>query len=170
MKPTFKEGKDDPLMSDTDSFLIKIDGYKEVNSILKKHAHRFDFSNLGSHELRSDQNRLKSGFVKFELGAEICVEFCGLSPKCYSLRTDAGFKQTVKGIRKRFAHELYKQCLLEGTSHEAKVRDITHYKQTLYQVSVIRRCLNPVDFKRFYLNATESLSFEHSEIIRPFNV
>ena len=86
------------------------------------------------------------------------------------LRTDAGFKQTVKGIRKRFAHELYKQCLLEGTSHEAKVRDTTHNKQTLYQVSVIRRCLNPVVLRRFYLNATESLSFGHCEIIRPFNV
>ena len=163
--PAFSKGKVQMLMQDTDSYLIKISGYKEVTSILKTLSPRFDFSNLPlSHELRSDVNRLKPGCVKMELGAAVCCEFCALSPKCYSLKTDAGFKQTVKGSRKRYAHELYKQCLMEGKCHEVKSRDIKCYKDGLYQVSVLRRVLSPVDFKRYYLNATESLSFGHYKI------
>ena len=102
-KSSYKDGEVSPLMQDTDSFLIKIDGYDDVDKILKEKAHLFDFSNLpADHKLKDDGNRMKPGYVKFELEAEICIEFCGISPKCYSLRTDAGFKQTMKGSRKSF--------------------------------------------------------------------
>lgn len=165
VQPAFKDGSVSLLMQDTDSFLIKIDGYDDVDKILKKHSHLFDFSNLPEgHKLKNDDNRMKPGYVKFELGAEICCEFCALSPKCYSLRTDTGFKQTMKGSRKRLSHELYKECLLEDKCHEDKVRDIKNYGQTLYQVSVLRRLLNPIDLKRYYQNTTKSLSFGHYKI------
>ena len=163
--PAFSKGKIQMLMQDTDSYLIKISGYNAFTPIFKTLSSKFDFSNLPiTHELRSDINRLKPGFVKLELGSAVCCEFCALSRKCYSLRTDAGFKQTVKGSRKRFAHELYKECLLEGKCHEVKSRDIRNYKHGLYQVSVLRRVLSPVDFKRYYLSSTESLSFGHYKI------
>ena len=165
VKPTFKDGEVSLLMQDTDSFLIKIDGYDDVDKILKENAHLFDFSNLpADHKLKDDGNRMKPGYVKFELGAEICIEFCGISPKCYSLRTDAGFKQTMKGSRKRLSHGMYKECLLEERCHIHKVRDIRNYGQTLYQACGLRRLLNPVDIKRYYMNTTVSLSFGHYKI------
>lgn len=165
VQPAFKEGSVALLTQDTDSFLIKIDGFSDVNKILKRHSHLFDFSNLpDGHELKSDENRLKPGYVKFELGAEVCCEFCALSPKCYSLRTDSGFKQTIKGSKRRLSHERYKECQLREKFEEEKVREIKNYGQELYQVSVLRRVLNPIDTKRYYLNPTESLSFGHYKI------
>ena len=165
VQPAFKEGSVSLLTQDTDSFLIEIDGFSDLNTNLKRHSHLFDFSNLPDGlELKSDENRLKPGYVKFELGAEVCCEFCALSPKCYSLRTDSGFKQTIKGSKRRLSHEHYKECLLREKFEDEKVREIKNYGQKLYQVSLLRRVLNPIDTKRYYLNPTESLSVGHYKI------
>ena len=160
--PAFKDGRVNCLMHDTGSFLLQILGCEDVNGILKENAKHFDFSNLPqNHVLKDDTNRMKPGYVKFELGAATCLEFCGVSPKCYSLQTDSGFKQALKGSRNAVSHELYKNCLLQGRCQVQNVRELKNYGQTLYQVSVQRRLLTPVDLKRHYLSAIHSLSFGH---------
>ena len=94
----------------TDSFVLKIDGIDDVNSILWANRKSFDFSNLPlGHALKDDTFRMCPGYMKFELGYQICFEFCGLSPKCYSIRTSGGFKQTAKWTKLKMAHELYKK-------------------------------------------------------------
>ncbi|MEW8548770.1 MAG: hypothetical protein AB2693_35165, partial [Candidatus Thiodiazotropha sp.] len=79
--PAFKDGHVSLLMQDTDSFLLQIQGYADVNRILKANSNIFDFSNLPeNHVLRDDSNKKKPGCIKFELGADTCCEFCALSP------------------------------------------------------------------------------------------
>lgn len=168
--PAFKDSRVSCLMHDTDSFLLQILGDEDVYSILKANSNRFDFSNLPpNHVLKDDTNKMKPGFVKFELGAATCIEFCAVSPKCYSLRTDIGFKQTLKGSRTRLSHEMYKNCLLKEQCQVQNVRDLKNYGQTLFQVSVQRRLLTPVDLKRHYLNAIRSVSFGHYRLTEKEN-
>lgn len=86
MMPSFQHGRVAFLAGDTDSFVVKIDGLNNVNRVLKSNKHLFDFSNLpNGHPLKNDTNRMTSGKVKFELGGNVCIEWCSLSSKCYSM-------------------------------------------------------------------------------------
>lgn len=127
VKPAFKDGSVSFLAGDTDSFVLKIDriSIEKVENILQANRSIFDFSNLPEkHRLKHDANRMVPGKVKFELGDAVCLEFCALSPKCYSMMTDKGFRQARKGSKREIKHELYKQCLLTDTCHTETTREV----------------------------------------------
>ena len=107
MNNSFKDGKCDLLYTDTDSFLIQVHGYEDINPILKANSNIFDFRNLPRDHCLYDRgvNKRKLGCLKLETGCDICCEFVALSPKCYSLLTYTGFKQMLKGSRKSLSHE-----------------------------------------------------------------
>ena len=97
VEPAFKDGSISVLCHDTDSFVLKIDGIDDVNSIPKANSDKFDFSNLPTgHVLKDDTFRICPGYMKFELDDQICHEFWGLSPKCYSIKTSDGFSRRRK--------------------------------------------------------------------------
>lgn len=77
------------------------------------------------------------------------------------LLTDTGFKQAMKGCSKELKHELYKQCLFNNTCHRENVKEIRNNGQKLYQVSVDRRMLSVLDYKRYYFDSLTSVSFGH---------
>ena len=145
IKPAFKNGSVTFLAGDTDSFVLKIDGIDDVNTILKANAKHFDFSSLPpDHELFSP-DKLIPGKLKLELGDQICHTCCALSPKCYSMKTDRGFKQTHKGSKRALKHELYKHCLTSDSCHNQRSnasltmetgRLLTHYQRNLCPVSI----------------------------------
>ena len=162
--PTFKQV--DLLMADTDCLLVQIHGHENINSILKASSDRFDFSNLPKeHCLYNTSHKRKPCYVKKELVGAVCYEYCALSPKCYSIQTDSGFKQTLKGSSKKLSHEMYKQSLVQEQSHNQHIGELKSYGQDLYQVSIRRLTLTPLDIKRYYLNAIDSLSFGHYKTI-----
>jgi hypothetical protein len=157
-----KDGKVNFLAGDTDSLIIKVSGVPDLEDRYRKSEHLFDFSNLPEgHYLKSDRNRMVLGKVKFELPGHVCCELLALSPKCYSMKTDKGFKQAKKGCSRELRHELYKECLLFGSCCTMNVNEIQHYDQKLYQVSARKKVLNILDIKRYHLNATDSVSFGH---------
>ncbi|XP_053385653.1 uncharacterized protein LOC123535347 [Mercenaria mercenaria] len=160
-----KGGKVAFLSGDTDSFVIKTTGVSDLDDRYKKAMHLFDFSNLPeTHPLKSDHNRMVPGKLKFELPGHVCCEFVALSPKCYSMQTDKGFKQARKGCSRELRHELYKECLVSGSCHQTNVKEIRHYGQKLYQVSVTKKVLNVLDTKRYHFNAVDSVSFGHCSL------
>ena len=173
IKEMFKDGTTELLAHDTDSFIFKIEGIDDVNSILKANSDWFDFSTLSPtnclRKHQKDINKQKPGCLKIELKDQICQEFCGVSPKCYSIKTNAGFKQTAKGCRQKLAHELYKNCLLQDSCYTSNVHEIRSYGQTLYQVSSVKRLISPLDTKRYYLNGMDSFSFGHYRTRQPEN-
>lgn len=167
VKPAFKDGSVSLLTHDTDSYVLNIAGIEDLDGILKANESLFDFSNLpAGHVLKNDTNRMRPGYLKLELEGQICHEFCGLSPKCYSIKTSSGFKQTAKGSKMKMAHEMYKNCLLQGSCYVSQVRELRNYGQSLYQVSALKRLISPLETKRFYLDGISSLSFGHYSIRR----
>jgi hypothetical protein len=163
VKPKLCEGgKVNFLAGDTDSLVLKISGVPDLTDRYLKYKDMFDLSNFpDGHPLRRDENRMVPGKVKFEQPGQIGIEFVALSPKCYSFKTDRGFKQTRKGCSRDLKHDLYKKCLLDGTCHSANVKEVRNYDQRLYQVSVNKRVLSVLDYKRYHFDNLSSVSFGH---------
>ncbi|XP_045187034.2 uncharacterized protein LOC123544936 [Mercenaria mercenaria] len=162
----FPEGTVTVLYSDTDSWLINVQGNHDMDSILRANRNRFDFSSLpDDHPLKDDMNRKTPGKLKFELGNSICTESIVLSSKCYSLLTENGTKSALKGVQCNVKHERYKECLLSDTSYSGTTKSVKNFGQSLYHVNTQRRMLTPVDTKRFYLSANKSYSYGHYKLL-----
>ena len=152
------------VMSDTDSFLVHIEKDPEtettLESVFRNHRDQFDFSSLNG-PLRSMENKQVPGKMKLQLPNEVCIEAVVLSSKCYSILTDRGSHSAMKGIPGKLQHQKYKECLENEKCYIGRVKSVKHYNQTLYHVSTERRMLSPIDMKRFYFSANESLSHGH---------
>jgi hypothetical protein len=160
-----KDGRVNFLAGDTDSLALKISGVPNLRDRYLKYKNMFDLSNLpDDHPLRDDENKMVPGKVKFEQPGQVGIEFVALSPKCYSFKTDQGFRQTRKGCSRELKHDLYKQCLLGGTCHNENVKEVRNYDQNLYQVSVNKRVLSILDYKRHHFDNLTSVSFGHHRL------
>ena len=152
------------IMSDTDSFLVHIEKHPEtqtaIESVLLQHQDKFDFSSLNG-PLKNVKNKEVPGKMKIQLPNEVCMEAVVLSSKCYSILTDRGSHSAMKGVPGKLRHEMYKDCIINEKCYVGRINSIKHFNQTLYHVSTERRMLSPIDMKRFYLSANESLSYGH---------
>ena len=163
----FSDFKISLLMSDTDSFLVHIenDPAKEaasLDAVFRRHRHEFDMSGFeDGHPLKNDRNRQVPGKLKFQVPKQVCMEAVVLSSKCYSILTDQGSLSAMKGVPGHLQHEQYKDCIINEKCHTGRVKSIKNYGQKLYHVSTERRMLSPLDTKRYYLSANESLSYGH---------
>ena len=161
----FQDAKVSLLMSDTDSFLMKIEGEENVQGILRQYSDRFDLSQLrDGHPLRSDRNKQQPGKMKLQLPNETCLEVVVLSSKCYSILTDQSSCSAMKGVPGRLTHDVYRDCIENGSCFTGRVNSVKHFNQSLYQVSTERRMLSPLDTKRHYFSANESISFGHYKL------
>ena len=150
------------IMSDTDSFLVHIEGDPEsgatVESVLREHSDKFDFSGLeDGHPLKNDNGQIPLK-MKLQHPNQVCLEAVVLSSKCYSIKTDCGSVSAMKGVSGIVQHERYKDCLLNETFYKGRVKSVKHCGQAL---STERRMLSPIDTKRHYFSANRSLSFGH---------
>lgn len=163
VKPKLCEkGRVSFLTGDTDSLVLKISGVPNLRDRDRKYKTMFDLSNLpNDHPLHDNENKMVPGKVKFEQPGQVGIEFVALSPKCYSFKTDKGFKQTRKGCSRQIKHDLYKQCIFNGTCHSEHVKEVRNFDQKLYQVSVNKHVLSILDYKRFHFDNLTSVSFGH---------
>lgn len=99
--------------------------------------------------------------MKFQLGSSIIQESIVLSSKCYSIQTNDGTKSARKGITTDLRHSIYKECLRAETSVKGQLKSIRHFGQSMYHVSTQRTMLSPVETKRYYISANQSLSHGH---------
>lgn len=149
----------DLAMSDTDSFLFKVDKPDIFWSHIEPHM---DFSNYPpNHPKFSLKNKAKLGYFKDELGgSKICKEFVGLRPKCYCLKLeDVESKQTsdkkvCKGlgrtaIKKRLKFEQYKKCLVKGKIRRHDFSTIRSQKHQITTIKQRKKALTHFDSKRY---------------------
>lgn len=171
---SFKEFNVSLLMSDTDSFLLRIESPSpdapSVEEILGLHRDKFDFSKLGdNHPLKDDRNRQVPGKMKVQLPNEVCLETVVLSSKCYSILTDRGALSAMKGVSGSLQHNILKDCILNEKCFIGRMESAKHFGQSLNHVSTEKRMLSPIDTKRFYFSANKSLSYGHYRLRKAVN-
>ena len=104
------------LMSDTDSFLLHVEGdpvnQRGIGKILRRNREYFDFSRLqNGHPLKDNTNAQVPGEMKLQLPDSIIMEAVVLSSKCYSVLTDRGSLSAMKGTPGSLQHEIYRDYI-----------------------------------------------------------
>ena len=156
------------LMSDTDSFLVKVKGMNdlEIGEALKD---VMDFSNYPSDHPLHDKSRSKQpGLLKNEMPHCSITEAVAVKSKAYSILTDlqSDNRQVnrAKGVRKsvstKLPFNLYKDCVFGNISMvEVMQRNIVSKKHSNYLVEGRRIAFSPDDSKRYQLCTLHSVPF-----------
>ena len=146
-------------MSDTDSFLFKVDN----SEVFRQHVHEhMDYSNYSEDDPRfSVKNKAKLGFFKDELaGKYICTEFVGLKSKCYAMKLKDSSSKTLldkkvcKGlgrvaIKNRLKFKHYKMCLFKGIPRRFDFHSIVSKKHKITTTRLNKRAISHFDAKRW---------------------
>ncbi len=146
----------DIIMSDTDSFLLKVTGYAE-HDIMEKLADIMDFSNLDETHPLHDKSRNKiPGYLKNEVPKTVIMEVVALKSKTYAIRFLSGeTKNTAKGVvrsvKDRIPFEKFKNCLDRMMKYEVQqynLRSTNHLNQMMESKKV---AFSSFDDKRYLL-------------------
>jgi hypothetical protein len=160
------------LGTDTDSFIIEIetdDFYKDIEADIDM----FDTSNFPTdHYLYSTKNKRAIGKIKSEFGTINIDRFCGLQAKLYAMDCAVGkTTKKAKGVPRtiiekliRFAH--YKNSLFNNEVYYFNSDLIRSKKHVLYTLRNRKKCLQPLDDKRYVLNhpSHQTLALGHYQI------
>ncbi len=140
------------IMSDTDSFLIRIKKHTETDA-LSKLTPFMDFSNLPTdHSLYSEENARVPGLLKSEVPLASIKAAVALKAKTYALRVDRhigdrkehddklnrakGVKSSVKDA---LPFEAYKKCVEEIAGYEVEqrtLRSVNHVNRLVVHVTM----------------------------------
>jgi hypothetical protein len=105
--------------------------------------------------------------MKDELSSQITMEFVGLKPKMYSLKSQNEEKKTAKGVsrvivKRHLRHADYKNALITECRSVAQAYSIISTNHVLRTVAFTKSTLCPFDTKRYVLeDATSSLAYGH---------
>jgi hypothetical protein len=149
-------------MSDTDSFLFKVDD----KDAFRKHVHPYmDYSNYPtSHPFYNSTNKSKLGFFKDELTGQMdCTEFVGLKAKCYALKLQDKDTQMIKekkvckglgrvAINNRLRFKHYKKCLFQGIPKRYDFNIIKSRKHVISTARINKKAISHFDSKRWIHN------------------
>ncbi|XP_053204035.1 uncharacterized protein LOC128388631 [Panonychus citri] len=165
-KPYFKDDIK-LLYTDTDSLIYHIKT-ENIDQDLVNLSHLMDFSNYPtSHHLFSNENKKKIGYIKNEVAGDEIVEFLGIKPKLYTLKTLSDVKK-AKGVPrvalKKVTFDDYKNCLLNEsteTGTASRIQSIDHNIKIINQTKLM---ITPFEDKRYYLDKINSLPYGHYRI------
>ncbi|XP_053205831.1 uncharacterized protein LOC128390178 [Panonychus citri] len=156
------------LYTDTDSLIyhLKTDN---INHDLQILSHLMDFSNYPqSHNLFSNENKKKIGFVKNEVAGDEILEFIGIKPKLYALKTLSGVKKRAKGVPRvslnKITFDDFHNCLMNESTESGTASRIQSTNHNIQVVSQTKLMITPFEDKRFYLNKIESVPYGHYNI------
>ena len=157
-------------MSDTDSFLFKVDKPEEFWHHIDKYM---DYEN----------NKSQLGYFKDELCGELkCIEYIGLRPKCYSMNlinlhtNELSEKKICKGlgraaITNRLRFKQYKKCLQEGKIRRHDFASIRSTKHRIKTIMQRKKALSHFDCKRWLFDCgIHSVPYGSKHIKHFFNL
>lgn len=115
IRPLLKDSDVQVLMSDTDSFLLRVENCGKIDHLAKL-SEIMDFSNYSKDCVRYDnKNAGCLGYFKDELAGKNMTHFAGLRSKSYAYITDDVLHSRCKGIKKAYQKNLtfamYKRCI-----------------------------------------------------------
>lgn len=162
--PTFGSGQIAVMMSDTDSFLLKLKRVKEDEAV-EQISEVMDFSNYDpSHPLYDASKAKTPGLLKNEMPKCKILEVVALKPKSYALRTDKNETKTVcKGIigpvREQIPIEAFRRCIDSPQSEEVTQHTIGVRNHVNRLIKTRRVAFTSLDDKRYQTCSIHSVPY-----------
>lgn len=163
------------IYTDTDSFIVEIKTDDLYADILKN-KELYDLSEM-EHLYFIDENKKpvynenKKVFGKFkdELKGKVMTEIVCLKSKMYAYKSEQKYDLRAKGIKKDYAKtnikfEDYYNILFGKNYRTDTIKSIRSYNHTINTIEQTKISLSAFDDKRYYLNAYESLPFNHYKL------
>ncbi|XP_053207020.1 uncharacterized protein LOC128391197 [Panonychus citri] len=140
-----------------------------MNHDLQILSHLMDFSNYPqSHNLFSNENKKKIGFVKNEVAGDEILEFIGIKPKLYALKTLSDVKKRAKGVPRvslsKITFDDFKNCLMNESTENGTASRIQSTNHNIQVVSQTKLMITPFEDKRYYLDKINSVPYAHYKI------
>lgn len=162
--PSLGHNNIDMILSDTDSFLMKVSNYT-ADQLYTKLRPILDLSNFSlQNPLYSTVNKGKLGYFKSEIKDNEMIEVTALKSKVYAFKTleNENEKDTVelktkcKGVNKQhvernFTMNMYKRCLMNYVQLSTEFTAIRAKKKVLRTVLLKKVALTSFDNKRWIL-------------------
>ncbi|GBO33084.1 hypothetical protein AVEN_241115-1 [Araneus ventricosus] len=164
------EDKAELLFTDTDSLTYEVEN-EDIYENMSHHMDIYDTSDYPrDHFLFSESNKKKIGCFKDELHSKPIIEFIGLRPKMYSIKSERGEK-TAKGVARsvvvrNIRHEDYRRCREELKSTREIQYQIQSENHKLKTVKVNKIALCSFDDKRYLLDNVHTLAHGHFKILQ----
>ena len=172
VKQQYPGTKSTLAFTDTDSLLYEIET-DDIYADMRQNHEQFDLSNYpDDHRIfRNDdtdtikwlksKNKKVVGKMKDEAGGDAILQFVGLRAKAYAFlqETDGEIVESkkLKGIKKnvvkkKIHFEHYKDCLISGRDHYARMVTFRSKLHVVDTVEQIKKSLSRFDDKRFILD------------------
>ena len=173
LEPHWGFGNIDIVMSDTDSFLLKVFSKESLEKDYFKLSRILDFSKFPKDHPLKKANTVKAnalGYLKDEQnGVSQITEVIGLQSKCYSYISQSTVKKVKKGFPRRWHSDLnfslYKKVLQKGKVMRKTSVSIGSKKQVLRTYRKHALTLTNLDTKRYILDCkVHSYGFGHKNI------
>ena len=159
------------LMSDTDSFLLKVFSKQSLHTDLKNMKKFFDFSNYPEDDELFDKSRQNElGLYKnVTAGKGMIKEFVGLQAKSYCYNSEFDIKKVAKGCPRKnhsdLRFDMYLDVLLSDSITRQNFASIRTKKLQLNTVNIRKIMLSNADVKKYQLDCgIHSLGFGHWRI------
>ena len=173
LEPHWGFGNIDIVMSDTDSFLLKVFSKESLEKDYFKLSRILDFSKFPKDHPLKKANTVKAnalGYLKDEQnGVSQITEVIGLQSKCYSYVSQSAVKKVKKGFPRRWHSDLnfslYKKVLQKGNVMRKTSVSIGSKKQVLRTYRKHALTLTNLDTKRYIQDCkVHSYGFGHKNI------
>ena len=165
IQPRFGERKVEVLMSDTDSFLLRIITTKSETEVMQTLSDIMDFSNYPkNHPLFDDTHAKALGRLKNELPTKEITSFVGLKSKTYAIKvSDGSIDMKAKGVprrtKKKIPFDAMLECLREIQSHSISFKRIQAKDHIVRMVECHKTAFSSFDDKRFLLCENHSVPY-----------
>jgi hypothetical protein len=157
------------LFTDTDSLTYHIET-EDIYNDMSNNKHDYDFSDYPKeHMLYNCNNKKVIGKMKDETNGVPIVEFVGLKPKMYSVKTEFTESKKAKGVSRHVVkndikHSDYYNCLMNDSIKMTTMNTIRSYDHHIYSINVNKRGLSSYDDKSYHLNNLTCLRHGHYKI------
>ena len=165
IQPRFGIENVEVLMSDTDSFLLKLRTHLSEDECVQQLHDIMDTSNYpSSHPLYSREREKALGFLKDEVPTKKILSFVGLKSKTYAIQIEGGKTEVkAKGIphhaKKQIPIEAMRQCLYKVSSFSSQFNALRAKDHVNALVQSSRIAFSSFDDKRYALCAQHSVPY-----------
>ena len=165
IQPKFGQRNVEVLMSDTDSFLLRINTDKSETEVMNTLTDIMDFSNYPKdHPLYDNSHAKELGRLKNELPTKEIVSFVGLKSKTYAIKVRGGsIDMKAKGVprrtKKKIPFEAMLDCLRQIQSFSTSFNRIQSRDHIVRMVHCEKTAFSSFDDKRFLLCENHSVPY-----------